>query len=476
VRDLAFLGFLLALIGMGFRRPFLFVCTYIYVDTVGPQRLCYYLLNSIPLSVITVSLAVVGWMIADDKREFRIAPRQWLMLALLGWAFYTTFYADEQLFAWEKWSWVWKSVVFGIFLPFTLRTRLRIEAVIAFILLSVASIVIVGGIKTLATGGGYGSLNLMVDNNSGLYEGSTIAAVSIAIIPLILWIGKFGTIFPRDWRVRLFCGALAFACLLIPVGTQARTGLLCIGLLAVLLLRDAKRRVLYISCMALAATVAIPLLPQAFTARMSTIKEHKADESASTRLAVWAWTWDYVQKHPLGGGFEMYRQNKIRFETVKRTDLNTPVDATAAGVAAQAPAAPAETSGTENVTTQVLTDQGRAFHSSYFEMLGEQGFPGLAMFLLLHFTGLIRMSAIRRRYRKSIDADEAWVAPLATSLQSAHLIYLLGAAFVGIAFLPFIFMIIAIEIGLDTYLAARRRAATWRPMVERPTGAVPATA
>ena len=51
---------------------------------------------------------------------------------------------------------------------------------------------------------------------------------------------------------------------------------------------------------------------------METIKEHQADESAATRLAVWAWTWDYVQKHPFGGGFEMYRQNQIRYETIKR--------------------------------------------------------------------------------------------------------------------------------------------------------------
>ena len=85
----------------------------------------------------------------------------------------------------------------------------------------------------------------MVDNNTGLYEGSTISTVAIAIIPLILWLGRYGTIFPPDWRVRLFCCALVFACLLIPVGTAARTGLICIGLLAVLMLRDAKRRVLY---------------------------------------------------------------------------------------------------------------------------------------------------------------------------------------------------------------------------------------
>ena len=42
----------------------------------------------------------------------------------------------------------------------------------------------------------------MVDNNSGLYEGSTISTVAIALIPLILWLARFGTIFPPDWRVQ----------------------------------------------------------------------------------------------------------------------------------------------------------------------------------------------------------------------------------------------------------------------------------
>src|SRR3546814_14538005 len=76
-------------------------------------------------------------------------------------------------------------------------------------IVAASTIIIVGGIKTLASGGGYGELNLMVTNNSGLYEGSTISAVAIAIIPIILWFPRFGTIFPPDWRVKTFCYALA---------------------------------------------------------------------------------------------------------------------------------------------------------------------------------------------------------------------------------------------------------------------------
>ena len=46
MRDLAFVGFLIALLGLGFRRPFLFVLAYAYVDIVAPQHLSYFLLNS----------------------------------------------------------------------------------------------------------------------------------------------------------------------------------------------------------------------------------------------------------------------------------------------------------------------------------------------------------------------------------------------------------------------------------------------
>ena len=38
--------------------------------------------------------------------------------------------------------------------------------------------------------------------------------------------------------VKLYGAALIFACLLIPIGTEARTGLVCIGLLGLLTLRD----------------------------------------------------------------------------------------------------------------------------------------------------------------------------------------------------------------------------------------------
>lgn len=449
MRDLAFIGFLLALFGMGLRRPFLFVLAYVYIDVVSPQRLTYMLLNTVPISLIAVGLAVAAWALVDDKRDSRFAPRQALILLLLGYCWATTRSADFPVEAVEKWDWVWKALAFAAFLPLTLRTKLRIESLLLFMVVSAASIIIVGGIKTLFSGGGYGSLDLMVSNNSGLYEGSIISTVAICIIPIILWFSRHGTIFPPDWRVKGFCYALIFACLLMPIGTSARTGLLCIALLAVLMLREVKRRMLYLSVLAVVGVAAVPLLPSAFSERMGTIKTYQADESASTRLAVWQWTWDYAKRHPFGGGFEAYRQNNIRYDTVKTTGTGT----------------------SAKVERSLTVDKSRAYHSSYFEMLGEQGFPGLILWLSISLIGLVRMEILRRRYR---EGEYLWAGQLAGALQHAHLIYLLGGAFVGIAFQPFIYMLLGAQIGLDTYLTRKRTETAWRPM--RRSQAVPIAA
>jgi probable O-glycosylation ligase (exosortase A-associated) len=433
MRDLALAGFVFALLLLALKRPFLFTLAYLYVDTVSPQRLSYSLLAWIPISMVVAALAILGWLVAD-KKELRFGPRQGLILFLLLYVTWTTIYADLPVEAWTKWEWAWKALLFAIFLPFTLRTRLRIEAALLFLCLSAGAIVIVGGIKTVLSGGGYGVLNLMVDNNSGLYESSTISTIAIGLIPLIWWFTRHGTIFPPDLRVKAFCAGLILACLLIPIGTEARTGLVCIAVLGLLMLRDTKRRLLYVGAAAALGAAAIPFLPASFTNRMETIQGFKGDESAGTRIAVWGWTWNYALDNPMGGGFEAYRQNRIQVATVS-----------------------AQAGGDSQVSTvQSQADEGRAYHSAYFEMLGEQGFPGLIVFLLIHGIGLVRMEVIRRRYRRA-EGEDGWISPLATALQNFQIIYLIGAVFVGIAYQPFVYLMIASQIGFDTWLTRRER-------------------
>jgi probable O-glycosylation ligase (exosortase A-associated) len=331
----------------------------------------------------------------------------------------------------EKWDWVWKALVFAIFLPLTLTTRLRLEGAALVMVLTVGAIIISAGMKTALGGGGYASLYFFVNDNSGLYESSTLATVAIAIIPLVVWFTRHGTVFPPDWRVKTFGYALIFACLLIPVGTEARTGLLCIAVLMVVALRDVKRRMTFLVAGAALGLMALPFLPQSYYQRMATIGSHEEDQSASTRVAVWQWTLDYAAENPFGGGFDAYRGNSFTYRL--------PVVV--------------ERGNTTAVEYKEVEDKARAYHSAIFEMLGEQGWPGLGLWLWIHALGLWQMERIRRRWRARTSEGEQWQAPLASALQVAQLIYLVGAVFQGIAYQPFVLMLIGLQIGLASYCA-----------------------
>lgn len=428
--DLALLGFIALMLGLGLKRPFFWVLAYIYIDIVAPQKIGWGVIQSIPVSLIAFAAAFAGWLFLDSKHGSRFTLRQGLIALLLVYCGITTLGAEWQEAAWAKWAWVWKALVFAVFLPLTLRTRLRIEAAALVMVLAIGTIIINGGIKTVFGGGGYGTLTLLVQEDSGLYEGSILSAAAIATIPVVLWLARHGTIYKPDWMVRLFAAGLIFACLMIPVGTAARTGLVCIAVLGVLLLRSVRHRFLYAGLAGVALMVAIPFLPSSFTDRMSTIKNHQGDESASTRVQVWKWTLDYVQQHPFGGGFDAYLGNSFTYQTRKVT-------------------------GTEpnlTVTYETVTDKQRAYHSSYFEMLGEQGYPGLALWLWLQILGVWHMERIRWRYARMPEGRGSWQWGLATALQQAQVIYLVGAAFVGIAFQPFIYMLIGLQCALWSYV------------------------
>ena len=427
--DLAITGFTLAFLALGLRRPFVWVLAYLYIDILTPQKISWSLLAALPISLIAFVLAFGGWLLLDDKQDTRFTLRQALMVLLLAYCGITTTIAEFPVAAAEKWSWVWKALLFAIFLPLTLRTRLRFEAVVTVIVLTVGAIVITGGIKTVAGGGGYGMLRTFVSDNAGIYEGSTLSTIAIAIVPLIWWTARYTTIFPRGKLVTLFAAALTFAAVLIPVGTQTRTGLLCIALLGVLSLRSVKRRFLYLGLGALAVVASIPFLPESYTKRMSTIENHQSDQSASTRVAVWMWTLDYVKDHPFGGGFDAYRGNRLLVPTVTAEGPDNNV----------------------TLTTEYHVEQGRAYHSAYFEMLGEQGYPGFLLWAWIQLLGIWQMERLRRRWKDRAAPHQAWVAPLANALQLSQLVYFLGALFIGIAFQPVILMIVGLQCGLWSY-------------------------
>jgi len=138
-----------------------------------------------------------------------------------------------------------------------------------------------------------------------------------------------------------------------------------------------------------------------------------SESSAMGRVAVWLWTIDYVKEHPLGGGFEVYRINSG--------------------------AMPME-DGT------VLQFKSKAFHSIYFEVLGELGIPGLLLFLSMIAWSMLSLGKVRKLAKQ--HAELVWAGDAASALRIATLIFLVGGAFIGVAYQPYFWFLFGIGIAL----------------------------
>jgi O-antigen ligase len=106
--------------------------------------------------------------------------------------------------------------------------------------------------------------------------------------------------------------------------------------------------------------------------------------------------------------------------------------------------------------------EGKAFHSIYFEVLGEQGWIGLGIFLSIFAVFFLNMMRIRYRARQRDDL--AWMGGLASALMQSTLIFLVGAAFSGIAYQPLHYYLIMFAVSLSAVMA-RVGAVPSRPVV-----------
>ena len=358
----------------------------------------------------------------DRRDPPKLAPVLGLMVAFAAWMVVSTYVIavlpdDAQ----AKHSWAFKTVVFALLIPFIFRSRIQIEAFVLVVLAASSGNAMAFAFKMLIGGSFYGQALGLSRSDTGFGESSTFSMVCATLIPLVLFVTRHSVILP-NFRYRNVIGVLASLGLVVALlGTHARTGLVALGLLAVLLWFQSRHKMLltglFSGAVIFGFPLVLPFLGEKWIQRMDTIMNPTQETSAMGRIAVWEWTWNYVREHPLGGGFEIYRINK--FST-------TLADGTPFQIA------------------------GKAFHSIYFEVLGELGFPGFFMLMAMFALTFATLRSIRKQTRQ--DPDLAWLHDLAKALTTSLIVYMAGGAFVGIGFQPLHYMWFSLTVAMTNYL------------------------
>lgn len=439
LRSLWLLGLYVSFIGTGLVAPFVTTLGYIWVDTFQPQHVAYLFLNQFPVAMVMGAAAFATYLLLDRRSPPPFFPETALQIVLALWCTATLVWAEVPDMAWLKWDWAFKVLIFTTFVPYVIRSRVQIEALVSTYVFALAANFVPFGLKTLISGGGYGRNLGLQGGNGGLAEGGQLSTVCLMAIPLALFLGHYGQLLPRFRFLQLGFWGLAALAVATAVGTHERSALVGLLVLLAIMVTQSKHKVAYALGAAAVLSGLLLATSAAWNERISTIQNYSTEGSAFVRLQVWRWTADYVAQHPLGGGFMLHLINHIQI--------------------------PSLNGGAPEIQF------GRAFHSIYFELLGEQGYPGMALFLLI--TGLAVYRLRRTAKRAKVYPELEWVVGLSGALQAGIAVFLTSGAFVGIAYQPMYWYFIAMSISVNAYMwRVERNMATqasgWRAIATAP--------
>jgi probable O-glycosylation ligase (exosortase A-associated) len=390
----------------GFAAPFGLGLGYVWVDVFQPQNVVYSILSEIPVSQVMGVAAIGGYLLLDRRAPPSIGLVTILTVLMLMWITYTTYNAPvAPQFAVQKYGWASKTVMFSLFMPALFRSRVQIEAFLHIYVFSLGVQFLPFAIKTLISGGAYGVSLGVVAGNSGLSEGSTLSTACLIASLMCLYLARHQIILPQWRSVSLGFVALFVLCIVAGLGTYERTALVGAGVVLAGLWLISDRKLLYAMVAAGALALFLAYLVSANTdwsQRMLTITDPH-EGSTFGRILVWRWTLDFVRDHPFGGGFYAYMVDTITM-----------------------PASPDLPDG--------LVIKAKAFHSIYFEMLGENGWPGLFLFLGLLLASAWTFLRVRRTSKRLPGMQ--WCADMAFMGLMWLAVVAVCGLFISIAFLP----------------------------------------
>jgi putative inorganic carbon (HCO3(-)) transporter len=324
-----------------------------------------------------------------------------------AWMTITSFFALEPLLVWREWSRVLKTLfMIGISIA-ALNNEKDLKRFVWVVVCSLAIYGVKGGIFTVLKGGSY---KVFGPSGSYIEENNGMALALVTVLPL-LWSLR-SQVNKNVFRLGIAGAAVCTA--IAAMGSYSRGALVGGGaMLFCLWLRSPKKLQTGILVIVIGAAISA-VMPAQWFDRMDTIGEYKEDGSAQGRFNAWKFAFNVAVNTPLGGGFNVFSARMFQIYAPDPANYH-------------------------------------AAHSIYFQVLGEHGFVGLALFLLL----LVFAWRTGTRVVKlcSNDPDRAWAADLARMAQVSLVGYAISGAFLSLAYFDLYYDIIIILVVMEKIFA-----------------------
>jgi probable O-glycosylation ligase (exosortase A-associated) len=407
-------------LGFTLSYPFAGLLVWTWFTLQNPHEETWGFSHSLPLNLIIAIVAIGAWLGSGERK---LPPPQfliWIMVLLLGWATLNSFFAFSPDWSWPYWNRTWKIFALAFLVAVLASNRVRITAIVWAMVLSLLHYGVKGGIFTIVTGG---SFHVLGPPNTIISDNNQLALASLMSLPLANYLRIQTANRYISWALL----AAMLLTLISVIGSYSRGAFIALGALAIFGWLHSRKKILYLIVASAVLVGLLNFMPEKYWNRVNTIQHAQEDASFRGRLIAWQVAYKYANDHfPFGAGFygpqnpELFRSY---FPEAKSKE-ETP----------------------------------HAAHSIYFQVLGEQGYIGLAIYLTMIAGAFWSTTRIVRAAREC--EEFAWAGSLALMIQMTLIAFCVGGAALSMAYYDFLVLCIALLVSLRELIERQNELAT----------------
>lgn len=399
MRDFALGPIIIGLAAYALLHPWLGIMGWTWISIMNPHAYAWHL-NRMPVAAAIAGATLLGVLLTRDRRQFFVTRETTVLMLFMLWMCITlpfSYYFDQSFNMWNR---VMKIDLMVLVAMVVLYSKQHITMLAWVLVGSLGFYGVKGGLFTLATGGSY---RVWGPSGSFIEGNNEVALALVMIIPLMRFL-QLTT--DSAWIKRGLLLAMLL-CATAAIGSYSRGALLAIVAMAGVLWWRSDKKVVGAVLLLVASVALLSFMPEQWWTRMATIGTYSEDTSVAGRFNAWTMAWNLAKANFFGGGFMIYRSDVFALYAPNPLDVH-------------------------------------AAHSIYFMVLGEHGFIGLFLFLLLWF--FVWRSAERLRTQGQALPQTQWLSHLGAMCQVSLAGYAVGGAFLSLSYydLPYNILILVV--------------------------------
>jgi putative inorganic carbon (HCO3(-)) transporter len=342
MRDILITAIVFGSLPFFFKEPYIGLLMWVWLSVMNPHTQGWGFATSFPFAAIIAVTMLASLVLTKKPKGFPVTSVTVTFLVFVAWLNLSTIFAIHPDYIYTQWIKVMKIMSMIVVTLMILKSKKHVQAFVWMLVISIGYYGVKGGIFTITSGGQF-----RVWGPDGTFIGGNneIALALIVCIPLMHYLRMTSS---NRW-LRYCLTASMLLCALASIASYSRGALLAIAAMGILLVLKSSKKWLTGFLVILAVPLLLFFMPPEWSKRMDTINTYQQDGSAMGRINAWWMAFNLAKARPLvGGGFEIYDSETFERYAPVPTDVH-------------------------------------AAHSIYFQALGEHGFVGLGLYLLLGF-------------------------------------------------------------------------------------------